>query len=255
MNDSQTNFNKSFNVSIGNERRGLGFGFMLGIGLVAIGGGLLLDAFNIIEFSDTLGMWWPSLLVLVAIVQLITSNGSVFGSIILGSIGAILQLGKLGYLPDGFWSAFWPVVLILIGLSFIGSRWKKKGRSGNVNTDPDFVGSVNVEGSRVDKTAIFTGIDTQVSSHDFTGGELTALFGGIDLDMRMAKISGGTAYLDVTAIFGGVELRVPPEWNVVVKGTPIFGGIDDKSLRTPSTPDSPILVINATAIFGGIEIS
>ena len=255
MNETQTNFNKTINVTVGKERGGLGFGFMLGVGLVAIGAGLLLDAFGIMEFSDTLGMWWPSLLMVVALIQMITANGSFFGSMILFSIGAILQLNKLDFLPDGFWSAFWPLVLILIGVSFISSRWKRKRFQNRADIDPDFVGNINVEGSRVEKTAIFTAIDTQVSSHDFTGGELTALFGGIDVDLRQAKITSGTAYLDVTAIFGGVELRVPPDWNVVVKGTPIFGGIDDKSQRTTSTAESPILVINATAIFGGIDIS
>ena len=251
MSDSQTHFKRTFNVEVNAEKRGVGFGFFIGIGLVLIGGGLLLDTFNIIEFSSTLGMWWPSLLMIVAVVQLASGNGSMLGSGILFLVGAMLQANKFDWLPGGFWSTFWPVILILVGISFIGSRWKKKDTK---HFDPNHIGRVNVEGSRVDKTAIFTGFDTRVGSKDFTGGELNAIFGGIEIDLRDAVIQQKTAILDVTAIFGGVELHVPPEWNVITKGTPIFGGIDDKSLRTPADAGAPVLMINATAIFGGIEI-
>ena len=111
-----------------------------------------------------------------------------------------------------------------------------------------------MEGSRVDKTAIFTGIDTHVGSQDFTGGELTAIFGGIELDLRQAAIQGKGATMSVTAVFGGIEIHVPQNWNVVVSGTPIFGGIDDKSLRQPTDSNAPTLMIDVTAVFGGVEI-
>ena len=247
MQEDQTTYSRSFNVKTSS---GPGFGFWLGLILIVVGGGLLLEAFQIFEFGDVFSMWWPSLLMIIAIAQVATRSGGLFGSGILFTVGALLQLSKLGYLPGGFWSAFWPIILILIGLSFIGTRFKKKERS----VDPDLVGTINVEGSRVNRTAIFTGINAQVSSQDFTGGELTAIMGGIELDLRNADISGKAAFLDVTAIMGGIELHVPPHWNIVVTGTPIFGGIDDKSMRQPKGPDAPTLMIDATAIMGGVEI-
>lgn len=253
MSDS-TQFHHRFEVNVG-ERRGPGFGFWFGIIMVIIGGGLLLDAFNVVEFGDVLSQWWPSLLMLVAVAQVATGSGSIVGSGILFTVGALLQLSKLGYLPGGFWSAFWPIVIILIGLSFIASRfranrWKKKEQF----TDPNFIGTVNVEGSRIDRTAIFTGIDARVVSDDFTGGELTAIFGGIEVDLREASIAGPTARLDVTAVFGGIEIRVPTNWRVITNGTPVFGGIDDKSLNRNLDANAPTLIVDATAVFGGVEI-
>jgi len=248
MQTDQPGYQQTFHVELGN--RGPGFGFWLGLILVILGGGLLLDAFNLLPFGEILGTWWPTLLMIVAVAQVATRSSGFFGPGILFTIGALLQLSKLGYLEGGFWSAFWPVLLILIGLSFISSRFKKK----EPRKDPNFVGTVNVEGSRIDRTAIFTGIDSRVVSQDFTGGELTAIFGGIEIDLREAAIQGPRATLDVTAVFGGVEILVPNSWNVIVSGTPIFGGIDDKSIRHPAHMNAPTLLIDATAIFGGVEI-
>ena len=138
MQEDQTTYSRSFNVKTSS---GPGFGFWLGLILIVVGGGLLLEAFQIFEFGDVFSMWWPSLLMIIAIAQVATRSGGLFGSGILFTVGALLQLSKLGYLPGGFWSAFWPIILILIGLSFIGTRFKKKERS----VDPDLVGTINVE--------------------------------------------------------------------------------------------------------------
>lgn len=250
MEEQQTSFSHSVNVQFGKRQRGPGFGFWLGIAFVVIGGGLLLDSFGWIEFSEALSTWWPSALMLIAVAQLATGSGSLVGSGILFSIGALFQLSELGYLPGGVWSAFWPIILILVGISFISSRWKKK----DVAVDMNSLGRVSVDGSRVDRTAFFGGAELRVTSKDFTGGDLTAVFGGIECDMRDAQMLGKIATLSVTAVFGGVEIRVPQGWNVLVKGTPIFGGIDEKSLLRPQDPNAPVLVVDSTAVFGGVEI-
>ena len=59
-----------------------------------------------------------------------------------------------------------------------------------------------------------------------------ALFGGVELDMRHAKISTEGCKIHATALFGGVEIIVPDDWNVIITGTPIFGGIENKSRRS-----------------------
>lgn len=250
MDERNTSFSHSINVQLGKSRRGPGFGFWIGVILVIIGAGSLLDAFGLVEFGDIIRTWWPSLLMLIAVIQLSTGSGSLLGSGILFTIGALFQISRLGYLPGGFWGAFWPIILILIGISFISSRWKKKV----IPTDNESLGRVSLDGSRVDRSALFTGLDVRVTSQDFTGGQLEAIFGGVECDMRDAKILGKVAGLSATAIFGGIELRVPQDWNIVVKGTPIFGGIDDKSVMRPHDPNAPMLVVDVTAVFGGVEI-
>lgn len=250
MEDKQTSFSHSVNVQFGSRKSSIGFGFWVGVALVFVGGGLLLDAFGFAGFDEFIGTWWPSILMFIAVAQLATGSGSIVGSGILFSVGALLQLSEFGILPGGFWSAFWPIVLILIGLSIIGKRLKKK----TIHSESGSIGRISVDGSRVNKSAVFGGAGVRVASTDFTGGELTAVCGGIECDMRDAQIQGKVAMLSVTAICGGVEIRVPEHWNTVVAGTPIFGGIDDKTVRKPFDPNAPTLHIDATIVFGGIEL-
>ena len=81
-----------------------------------------------------------------------------------------------------------------------------------------------------------------------------AVFGGIERRVTSQDFQGG----HINAIFGGVEIRVPETWQVAFRGTPIFGGIADKTRvgRTtdPSDRRRKVLVLTGTVIFGGVEI-
>jgi hypothetical protein len=51
---------------------------------------------------------------------------------------------------------------------------------------------------------------------------------------------------------GGVEIKIPLDWTVVYKGTPVMGGVEDKTIPTPNPAKR--LTITGTVIMGGIEI-
>jgi hypothetical protein len=57
---------------------------------------------------------------------------------------------------------------------------------------------------------------------------------------------------DPTAIFGGVEILVPRGWRVTTAGTPILGGIDNKTAGEAA--EGPEFRIDALAVFGGADI-
>lgn len=255
MDNDRTTNTTSYRMEFKN-RSGLGGRFVIGFLLVALGLALLLNSFGFYEFGDFFGTWWPSILMIVAVVQIATGRGQWFWSSVLFLAGALLQARELEMLPGGFWSAFWPAVLILAGISMLIKRGHKKKVGIRNGSEPFFDGATqNVGGDRVDRTAIFSGQELRVSSRNFAGGDLTAVFGGIELDLRDADIDSANVMLTATAVFGGIEIRVPPHWQVVVQGTPIFGSIEDKTMRTPNnTVKGPLLLVDVTAVFGGVEI-
>ena len=94
-------------------------------------------------------------------------------------------------------------------------------------------------------------MDKKVTSQNFKGGSITAIFGGAKIYLREAKIAENCT-LDLTAIFGGVEVLVAENVNVETSGTGIFGGFDSK-VPTRANAIGKIN-IQGEAILGGVEI-
>ena len=109
------------------------------------------------------------------------------------------------------------------------------------------------EGEYLYETAILGGIKKSVYSKNFTGGEVTAFFGGVEINFLNADISG-TAILDCTQIFGGTKLVVPADWLIVSEMVAIMGGIEDKRIQKLSYSETKKLVLKGTCVFGGLQI-
>jgi hypothetical protein len=69
--------------------------------------------------------------------------------------------------------------------------------------------------------------------------------------MRGSSIEG-EAVLNVFTVCGGITIKCPPDWTVVLHGTPILGGFDEKTATPPDT--SKRLIVKGYAILGGLEV-
>ncbi|MBW8899923.1 MAG: hypothetical protein JF619_17820, partial [Massilia sp.] len=98
---------------------------------------------------------------------------------------------------------------------------------------------------------VLGGFERRVSTPDFRGGEITAVMGGCALDLREASIVK-EALLNVFTVWGGINIKVPPDWTVVLNGTPVMGGFAEKTVTPPD--GSKRLVITGYAIMGGVEV-
>lgn len=215
---------------------------VIGLILLIIGGGLVLDRSGFWDFGAILATWWPMFIIVIAALQLVTRSAPLAFTAILLVVGIIFQASRLGYLPSNVWSYLWPAALILIGLWLAFSRGRGPG-------------SRAVSDDTINTTVAFGGANPRVLSQDFRGGSVTALFGGAEVDLRDAQLSPDGAALEVTAAFGGVELSVPADWKVKVSGLPIFGGWDNKTKNPAETMvDGPDLEVRCLALFGGIEV-
>jgi predicted membrane protein len=234
-------------VGIHLGRRGTS-GLFWGAFLVLGGVALLLDHMGVISV-ERIWRFWPLLLVCAGIPNVTRREHRLWG-ILLITAGVLLQFNELG-LTHFRWNDIWPILLIATGLMLMWGAIEARRRPSAppVGGDPR---------TTLNESAIFGGIERRVTSQDFQGGYLNAIFGGVEIDLTDANMQAEEATLDINAIFGGVEIRVPETWQVAFRGTPIFGGIADKTRvgRTVdlSDPRRKVLILTGSVIFGGVEI-
>ena len=70
--------------------------------------------------------------------------------------------------------------------------------------------------------------------------------------MRKAIIQQDTV-INTSSIFGGIDIYVPENVKVKVKSTSIFGGVSNRKKNNENT-EANTIYINATCLFGGVEI-
>jgi predicted membrane protein len=216
---------------------------LVGLAIVTLGVLFLLDSADVLNAEAAIGHWWPMLLVVAGIFTLLERPPSVLrGTLLLGA-GVVLLLFTTEVLEENAWDYVWPALLVAAGVA-IAARWQ---------------GHAVLSGAReedvVRATAIFGGPKLASSARQFRGAWLTAIFGGITLDLRGACPAPDGASINVTAVFGGVDILVPKGWRISVRSTPIFGGLDDKTDRSePPSDDAPALHVDAVTVFGGAEI-
>jgi hypothetical protein len=103
--------------------------------------------------------------------------------------------------------------------------------------------------------AIFDGIDFESRARAFKGGSMLAWFGGIEVDLRGAELAEG-ARLSVHALFGGIEITTPPSWRIESNVKALVGGFDaPTAAQDEDDPGAPVLTLEGTALFGGIEVA
>lgn len=205
-------------------------GLVLAAGLI-----LLLGNADVIDSGQVFGTWWPIVLIFAGTLSFFANPRHWGIALIIVGAGVVFLLSRLDVID--LRDLIIPAALIILGLFVIFGR-----NIGGKQVATDAVNSFNV----------FSGSSLTTSSQAFKGGSVTAVFGGADIDLREAGLAPD-ARLDIFAAFGGVDLRVPSDWHVVVRGLPIFGGVDNKA-KGPVAENAPTLEVNATVIFGGVDI-
>lgn len=214
---------------------------LIGALVVLVGVLLLFQTTGVVATGDVL-VYVPSVFVLAGVWALVQSGfRSIVGPVVLIGVASAVQLVWLELATVEELLVFWPVLVIAFGLSIVLGRFRS-----NVTETTDV---------RTTAFAAFGGVETRNTSKTFTGGDLTALFGGTELDLRDAEIEDRPATVNAVAMFGGVEIIVPRDWNVRMDVIPILGGAADDRPRRETEHESVDLVVTGFAAFGGISIT
>ncbi len=215
-----------------------------GVTIVALGGVLLLRNLEIIKFDSWNVFWgtvWAAGLVLAGLVTIVSSRKLLTRAwgLLLMAAGVSIGLNAYGVIDVSIWKLFWPVVLIAVGLMMvfsIGSANRKRAEESGTDDN--------------EKVAIFYGEQSRVRG-DYTGGSATAIFGGVDLDLRQANIKDG-AIIDVFTFCGGININLPDDVIVKNEVRGILGGSDDKTMSKPSAKKT--IYLRGECVLGGLEI-
>lgn len=217
-------------------------------GIVFIVIGLILagNIFGIINVEIFFSGWWTLFIIIPNFIGLFKHNGRT-GNIIGLLIGIALLLACQGVLRfEMIWRLLLPTIFIIIGISFIF----RDTLGGKVNEEIKKLNKNKTDTNEYCST--FAGQNIKFDDEKFNGADLTAVFGGIECDLRKAIIEEDQV-INASSIFGGIEIFVPENINVKIKSTPIFGGVSNKAKHSKEE-GAHTIYINATCIFGGVEI-
>jgi predicted membrane protein len=231
---------EQFQTNIKRSRRG---------GTPSVVFGLLVIAFGVIFLLHNLGLhslefwnFWPAAIILLGLSRAFSGRHDerTFGWIAL-FIGVVFFAEfTLGY--DISLGRFWPVIPIIIGVSMVLRAW----------VGPQAPRGAVDSAATVNERAIVGGISRKNNSQSFQGGELTAVMGGCEIDLRDARMAGPTAVIDCFTMWGGIVIQIPPDWAIDPQISVFAAGFDDQS----KPPVQPVgrLIVRGTAVMAGIEI-
>lgn len=211
----------------------------IGLVLIAVGLVLTLDSAGILH-TEGLGRWWPLLLVGVGLVKVRQprEDGQRAAGVAFLMLGGLFQLTSI----LAFRSS-WTLLMVGCGVFLL---WQ------GVEGRPTEATTVS-ESPYLSDMALIGHLKRSHLSANFRGGSVTAVMGGVELDLRKATLAGGTAYMDVVAFWGGIEIKVPASWTVDARVVPVMGAFENK-VDSPSTPGAPRLVLRGHAIMGAVVI-
>jgi len=213
--------------------------------LILVGVLMLLD-----RFGGNLGFnaWdlWPLLLVIPGLYHLLQpreTRQEIPGIILLG-VGGFFLLRNLNVIPRFRleWDDIWPFIILVIGLVILWNALRGGRAAGPLDRDV------------VNLSAFMGGGKHAFKTDKLKGGRISAVMGGYEIDLRSCGMAADTITLDVFVLMGGLEFRVPPEWNVLLKGTPLLGGIEYKPPHPDPEKHTGTLVVRGMVIMGGVEI-
>ena len=221
---------------------------LLGSLLIGLGGIFFLNSLDIFDFNFARIIFsWPFFFIVIGLYLSLNTTRKTLGGIIAG-LGFIFILPRIFPSIDYDGSVVVAIFLIAIG-SYIILNQKKK-----TEEVVDELGQISKD--VIDDVAIFGGGTKIITSENFKGGNITAVFGGSEIILKGCKLAEGTNSIDILAVFGGTTIIVPNDWNVVMNVTSVFGGFSNKSVKDPSrsVDTSKTLIIKGLVVFGGGEL-
>jgi hypothetical protein len=214
-------------------------------GLVLLTLGILwtLDNLDLFE-SEAFVRWWPAVIIAWGLLRVTGLDGCrrPLAGVLLTLAGAVLLLTNLDLIDVSIWH-LWPVALVIVGAGVV-LRSLRAGAPAGESSD---------QASTLRTFAFLSGHKVRSQSEDFRGGEISAVAGGGDIDLRQVRTSQPRIELDLLVWWGGFDILVPRDWRIVPEATVLMGGLVDSTRPAEGEPRTT-LVLRGLIIMGGVEV-
>lgn len=230
---------------------------------------------------------WPLLMIIAGIILLKrgkdaqpTSSRNQYLPHVLIGLGAVFQLASMHILNLSVGAILVPIGLLFLGIHLIRPRTIKgdkqhgndsstSGESSIIDGELEygesshFSDAIDAESTeegfddtKIDVFTILGGGNFSTRSTRLQGGSVTAIFGGVEIDIREADTQQSVIEIDVIALMSGIEIKVPAHFSVTVKVFPLLGGVTNKTTCLAEKIGIPKrnLIITGVALMGGIDI-
>lgn len=196
--------------------------------------------------------WWTLFIIIPCFISII-NHGAGFGSTFGFLLGLLILLSYHVTFEFDVWSLLVPLVLIFIGFRIIfqNSFHKRPNLNDQQTDNADAQGNTYSGSVKREYSAVFSGNRIHIDE-EFVGTNLSAVFAGLSIDLRDAKITQDVE-INAQAIFGGIDIYVPHGVKVKINNIPIFGGVSNKANANHDAL-APTIYLNSTCMFGGIDI-
>lgn len=202
------------------------------------------------------------------------------------AVGILLTLDNLDFLDSEPYLAWWPLLLVTIGLVkltgeggrvvaivlIVAGAWLIAYNLGYVHftifdlwpliligVGMSFVAravgwkpEINIGGSSSTTWGVLSVRKVTASGSDFSGRRYVAFLGGCELDLTAADIAKSPAVIETFAVWGGIEIVVPDGWEIVGEVVPFMGGFEVKVRASASAGKQ--LIVRGAAVMGGVDI-
>lgn len=210
----------------------------LGVLVIVIGISLFLANANIGGMREVVGHWWPLFIVALGVYMLWSNRQNYVWALFTVLVGVSLLLNALKIADISLGVIIVPMLLVGFGLNVLLSGSRQPTRD---------TGS-----SEENIAAVLSGSTSKHVTNDYTGGSVSAVMGGVELDLSKAVIKK-EATLHVNVFMGGVELRVADDVIVKNRTAALLGGVEDKTFPE-KTKKSSVLNIDGNIVMGGVEV-
>ena len=211
------------------------------IGLIFI----LIGAFFLIsiivpDFTLNFSYIIPLILIASSLYYIIRGKKFTLANTTVLYIGIWFLLDELNIIKGDLSDAFFPILLIIIGIFIVieSLKVKKVFKRKDVNLKNYY--------------GIFSGLEERVTDSNFKGANIYSVFGGVDLDLRSLELKEDIT-INAYSIFGGTSIFVNDNFKVKFNSFSLFGGNENKTISNDKKKGHT-LIINGISIFGGTEV-